>query len=67
MKFNRIKEVLLKQDLKNLDLAQSLSVSPESVSAWVKNRHQPSIERLFEMAKKLNVPVSDLLVEDNPL
>jgi transcriptional regulator with XRE-family HTH domain len=67
MKFNRIKEVLFKQDLKNKDLAALMGVFPQSVSGWITNKHQPSIERLFEMAKKLNVTVTDLLVEDNPL
>ena len=49
---------------KNLDIAKYLGVKDETVSRWVFNASQPSIERLFEIADFLDVDVRSLLVSN---
>ena len=36
--------------------------SPETVSRWMTNKVQPSVEQLYDIAKHLDVDVRDLLV-----
>ncbi|TXE13488.1 helix-turn-helix transcriptional regulator [Algoriphagus aquimarinus] len=60
--FNRIKAVLAEEGKKNIDLAKNLGVKDTTVSRWVTNDSQPSIERLFEIADFLEVDVRTLLV-----
>ncbi|MEP0713881.1 helix-turn-helix transcriptional regulator [Algoriphagus sp.] len=64
--FNRIKAVLAEEGKKNIDLAKKLSVKDTTVSRWVTNDSQPSIERLFEIADFLEVDVRTLLVSNKP-
>jgi transcriptional regulator with XRE-family HTH domain len=60
--FNRIKSVLAEKDKTNKDLADALHIAPETVSSWCTNSAQPSIKRLFDIAKYLDVEVRILLV-----
>jgi transcriptional regulator with XRE-family HTH domain len=60
--FNRIKAVLADTGKKNIDVAENLKVKDETVSRWVSNSSQPSIERLYEIADYLEVDVRTLLV-----
>lgn len=62
--FNRIKAVLAEEGKKNIDVAQNLGVKDTTVSRWVTNDSQPSIERLFEIADYLEVDVRTLLVSN---
>lgn len=61
---NRIKAVLAENKKKNKDLAEKLSVADSTVSNWVTNTSQPSIETLFEIADFLKVDVRTLLVSN---
>jgi len=61
---NRIKEVLDKKGLKQTWLAEQLGKSYNMVNGYVKNRRQPKLEILFEIAKLLEVEVKDLINED---
>jgi len=61
---NRIKEVLEEKGIKQIWLSQQLGKSYNMVNSYVKNRRQPSIECLYEIASKLNVSVKELLVEN---
>jgi putative transcriptional regulator len=63
-KFNRIKAVLAETDTLNKDVAEDLKVAEETVSRWVSNSAQPSIERLFQIAEFLKVDVRTLLVSN---
>lgn len=62
--FNRIKVVLVENKKQNKDLAEKLKVAPTTVSNWVTNKAQPSIETLFEIADFLEVDVRTLLVSN---
>ncbi|MBD1367543.1 helix-turn-helix transcriptional regulator [Mucilaginibacter sp. ZT4R22] len=60
--YNRIKSVLAEKGKTNIDLAGSLNITPETVSSWCTNSAQPSVKRLFEISKALDVDVRVLLV-----
>jgi DNA-binding Xre family transcriptional regulator len=58
---NRIKVVLAEKNKTNKWLAEQLSKDPATVSKWVTNVSQPSLELLLQMAKILNVEIQDLI------
>ncbi len=60
--YNRIKSVLAEKGKSNIDLAEALKITPETVSSWCTNRAQPSIKTLFQVAKELDVEARELLV-----
>jgi putative transcriptional regulator len=60
-KYNRIKAVLEAKKLTQADLADLLDVRYLTVNNYCNNRRQPSIEKLFEIAKVLKVNVKDLI------
>lgn len=60
--YNRIKSALAENGKTNKDLADALRIAPETVSSWCTNSAQPSIKKLFDVAKFLNVEVGTLLV-----
>tara|TARA_R110001592_G_scaffold257517_4_gene521130 strand:+ start:1291 stop:1494 length:204 start_codon:yes stop_codon:yes gene_type:complete len=61
---NRIKEVLDLSGTKQKWLAEKLGKSYNMVNSYVRNKRQPSIETLYEIAEILNVSVKDLLIEN---
>ena len=61
---NRIKEILDKKGIKQTWLADQLGKSYNMVNGYVKNRRQPKLEILFEIAKLLDVEVKDLINEE---
>ena len=58
---NRIKKVLEESGIKQTGLAERLGKSFCIVNSYVCNRHQPSLEVLFEIAKILNVDPKELI------
>ena len=58
---NRIKVVLADKNKTNKWLAEQLGKDPATVSKWVTNVSQPSLELLLHMAKILNVEIQDLI------
>lgn len=58
---NRIRVVLAEKDRANKWLAKQLKVTPVTVSKWCSNTRQPSLETLVEIAKALDVDISELL------
>lgn len=63
MSMNRIKEVLDEKGIKQTWLAERLGKSYNMVNSYVKNRQQPRLEILYEIARILDVEVKDLLIE----
>ena len=61
--YNRIKEVLEQKGLTQADLADMLDVRYLTINNYCNNRRQPSIERLFEIAKALKVSPRELIRE----
>ena len=62
---NRIKEVLEEKGIKQTWLAEKLGKSFSIVNSYACNRHQPSLETLFQIAEILGVEVKELLFELN--
>jgi len=58
---NRIKDVLDERGLTQMWLSQQLGKSYNMVNSYAKNRRQPSISILFEIAEILNIEPRDLL------
>jgi transcriptional regulator with XRE-family HTH domain len=63
---NRIKEVLEEKGIKQTWLADKLGKSYNMVNGYVKNRQQPRLEILNDIAKILDVDVKDLIVSSKP-
>jgi putative transcriptional regulator len=61
--YNRIKSVLAEKSKTNLWLADQLGMNKTTISKYCTNDIQPSMERLFAIAKKLDVDVRELLVK----
>lgn len=60
---NRIKEILEQKGIKQTWLAEQLGKSYNIVNGYVQNRKQPRLEVLYDIAKILDVPVKELLIE----
>lgn len=60
-KINRIAEVLEEKGMKNNDLVIHLKVKKETVSRWVNNKQQPTLNTLNDIAKFLKVDIRELL------
>jgi transcriptional regulator with XRE-family HTH domain len=61
-KFNRIKEILVRQGVSQKDLALQLGKNEHTVSNWCINKSQPHLKDLFKIAEILDVDVCELLV-----
>ena len=59
---NRIKAALADNQKTSKWLAEQLGKSETTVSRWVSNKIQPSLEQLFEIAQVLNMDVKDLII-----
>lgn len=62
---NRIKVVLAEKKRTNKWLAEQLGKGQATVSKWCTNTAQPSLEILVEIARCLEVDVSELLRKQN--
>ena len=58
---NRIKVMLAERMMTNKDLAEKLGKDPDTVSKWVTNTSQPSLENLIEIAECLECELNDLV------
>lgn len=58
---NRIKVMLAERMLTNKDLAEQLGKDPATISKWVTNTSQPSLENLIEISKCLKCDINDLI------
>lgn len=63
-KLNRIKVVLAERDLNNKWLADKLGKDQATVSKWITNTTQPSLQVLLNIAAALEVPVQELVRQD---
>lgn len=61
MKINRLKIVLAENDKTNKWLAEQLGKSEVTVSRWVTNEVQPSLETMTQIAQLLNIDIKELL------
>lgn len=61
---NRIKEVLEQKGIKQTWLAEKLGKSYNMVNAYAKNRQQPRLETLMEIANILDVDIKELIISN---
>ena len=61
---NRIKVMMAERMISNKELAKSLGKDPTTVSKWVTNTSQPTLENLIETAKVLKCDIGDLVRMD---
>ena len=61
---NRIKVMLAERMMTNKDLAKQLGKDPATISKWVTNTSQPSLENLIEIARCLKCEINDLVRTD---
>ena len=62
IRYNRIKIVLAEKEKTGTWLSEQMGRNLGTVSRWMTNKVQPSVEQLYDIAKHLNVDVKDLLV-----
>ena len=62
MKNNRLKIVLAEKERTGTWLSEQMGHSISTVSRWMTNKVQPSVEQLYEIARHLDVDVKELLV-----
>ena len=58
---NRIRVALAEKNKSNKWLAEQIGVSVITMSRWVNNRMQPSLDQLVKMAKALDIDVTELI------
>ena len=58
---NRIKVILAEKNLQNKWLAEQLGRDQATVSKWVTNSAQPSLDMLIKIAQVLDVDIKDLI------
>ncbi|WP_339844763.1 helix-turn-helix transcriptional regulator [uncultured Dokdonia sp.] len=60
---NKIKEVLDSKGISQTWLSTKMNKSYTSINEYARNKRQPSLEDLYEIAEILCVEVSDLLLK----
>ena len=63
MKLNRIKLVLVEEEISQTQLAKELGKSFSTINAYCSNRKQPSLDLLNKIAEYLSVNIKDLIVD----
>lgn len=58
---NRIKVILAERNLQNKWLAEQIGRDQATVSKWVTNNAQPSLDMLIKIAKALKVDLNELV------
>ena len=62
VRYNRIKVVLAEKEKTGTWLSEQMNRNIGTVSRWMTNKVQPSVEQLYEIAHHLDVDVRELLV-----
>ena len=60
--YNRIQAVLAEKDKTGTWLSAQLGRNIGPVSRWMTNKVQPSVEKIYDIAKHFDVDVKELLV-----
>lgn len=58
---NRLRVVIAEKNLSNKWLSEQLSVGQATISKWVTNSSQPSLEMLIKISKLLKIDINDLV------
>ena len=62
---NRIKVVMAERMVSNKELGEMLNKDTATISRWVTNTSQPTLESLIEIAKALKCDIGDLVRMDD--
>ena len=62
---NLIKVMLAERMLTNKELAEMIGKYPATISKWVTNKTQPTLENLIEIARCLKCDMNDLVRLDD--
>ena len=61
---NRLKELRIKKNIKQQDLAKALNITKQSVSNWENNKRLPDINTLIQLADFYNCSLDYLVGRD---
>ena len=64
---NRIKVVMAERMVSNKELGEMLGKDTATISRWVTNTSQPTLESLIEIAKALKCDIGDLVRMDDSM
>ena len=64
-KLNRLKEILVREEVSQKALARKLEKNEHTVSNWCINKSQPHLKDLYKIAEILKVGVCELLISGN--
>lgn len=64
---NRIKVMMAERMVTNKELGKMLGKDPATVSKWVTNTSQPTLENLIEIAKVLKCDIGDLVRKEDSI
>jgi len=59
----RLNEVLRDKNISQIELARKIQKSKVTVNYWCTNKNMPSLITLSEIARVLEVKISDLIIE----
>ena len=62
---NRIKVVMAERMVSNKELGEMLGKDTATISRWVTNTSQPTLESIIEIAKALKCDIGDLVRMDD--
>ena len=62
---NRIKVVMAERMVSNKELSDMLNKDTATISRWVTNTSQPTLESLIEISKSLKCDIDDLVRMDD--
>lgn len=59
---NNIKEIRKQRGMKQLQLAEDLQVSRQTMTAIEKNKYNPSLELALKIVKYFDLPIEDIFI-----
>lgn len=60
---DNLKRIRKKRGMSQKSLAQRLGISQRSISHYEENTRYPSIDRIYDIARVLDVPIEELVSE----
>lgn len=61
---NHIKEIRLKKGITQVQMAEDLQITRQTINAIEKNKYNPSLELALKLIKYFNVPIEELFYLD---
>lgn len=63
---NRLEEIRKKHNIRQEELAESLSVSRQTIGSLENGRYNPSITLAFKISRYFNIPIEEIFIyEEN--